>query len=145
MSVTRPSDVLRTVAGLIEAATPYHQVGPHDVFRWVPTMGELEEAPDRAFVLRDVSLDPVNELSCLRWDLGLTVEVSYSDHPAAYDNTGGSAARIAEDARTLELALRGVRNQAWADDYEAVSSSTDQVGSAITHTRVIRVRYVEGG
>jgi hypothetical protein len=144
MSVTRPATVLRDLAALVEAATPYEATGPGDVFRWVPTLAEIEQAPDRTFVVRPESLDEVTSYSCRVWELVATLDVVYGDTPHAQDITGGSAARVLEDARVIAQALRGILGEAYCDDYEALSSSTATFGSQITHSRTFRVRYIEG-
>lgn len=145
MSVTRPSTVLRDLAALVEGATPYEASGPQDVFTWVPTFDDADVLPERAFTIDAASLDPITELSCPEWDLVVTIRVGYADTNHSHGaEASGSAARVLEDARVIELALRGIRSESYCSDYEALDSATEQTGSAIIHSRTVRVRYVEG-
>ena len=96
----QPSQVLDAVATLLEAVTPTDQRTPSDVFRWIPTLDDVDSAPDRAFYFRGATVDQFRVFGCIEWELTADLVAIYTDTSQGPQEQGGALARVVDDART---------------------------------------------
>ena len=139
----QPSQVIEAVAGLLEAVTPTDQRTASDLFTWIPTLDDVESAPDRAFYFRGATLDEFRVYGCLEWELTADLVTIYTDTNQGPQEQGGALARVVDDARTLALTLRSSTDLSYVTDFQPVTSNTTHDGRTIAHVRTFRIRYTE--
>jgi len=143
MATPSPSAVLKAIADKVEGITPTNQRTKSDVFRYLPSLDEMSEHPDRAFTFSAVTVDEFREIGCTVWELTADLTVVYVDTHAGYAKAGGALARVLDDARDLAVTLRDLTSLSYVERYEAAGSDTEQSENAIIHTRSFRLRYTE--